>query len=200
MSFQTILGKLSSDTERMLARMWASTESGDLTQDEFIRLAANLIQVARSKGQAAAWLAFRAFLETHVGQVVPIDALGSDDQLTRLEDALRTITDAGGNTLARLARLARNEPVDAATTELSNRMADSRVSGWRRKLEPDACELCRWWSREGRVFQTSHKMPRHTGCTCHQQPVFNERTSNFQTTQQANDAARRTAAQSKGSK
>ena len=47
----------------------------------------------------------------------------------------------------------------------------SRVSGWVRSLDSNACELCQGWSRDGKVWDDDHTMPRHTGCTCTQDPV-----------------------------
>ena len=92
----------------------------------------------------------------------------------------------------RLDRLARNEPVQAATHGAEQAMAeDDRVSGWTRGLEAEACELCRWWWRNGRVWQPDHPMPRHTGCVCHPVPVVDVSTDNAQTRKQAWEAARR---------
>ena len=90
----------------------------------------------------------------------------------------------------RLIRLAFNEPVQAATFTFSEHIEKSKVvSGWRRGTEPDACQLCRWWARDGRVWEPSHAMPRHPGCTCHQVPVVNVETTNYQKARQARQAA-----------
>lgn len=69
-------------------------------------------------------------------------------------------------------RLARAEAVKAAQTDYGSTMASSEdTGGWIRELEPDACQLCRWWSREGKKWPADHPMPTHTGCTCAQRFV-----------------------------
>lgn len=53
----------------------------------------------------------------------------------------------------------------------------SAVEGFKRGLEKDACQLCRWWWREGRVWPKWYTMPTHVGCTCTQVPVMVEQGS-----------------------
>ena len=48
------------------------------------------------------------------------------------------------------------------------------VEGWTRSVS-GACQLCNWWSRDGRVWPKDHTMPRHKGCRCTQNPVLVER-------------------------
>lgn len=69
-------------------------------------------------------------------------------------------------------RLARSEAVQAAQRSYGSTMSKSRaVRGWVRDIEPDACQLCQWWARDGQVWPADHTMPTHTGCTCAQKFV-----------------------------
>ena len=71
-----------------------------------------------------------------------------------------------------IARLARAETFTAGQSAYSDGIASSpHTKGWIRGLEPDACQLCRWWWREGRVWPKAHPMPTHKGCTCSPIPV-----------------------------
>lgn len=79
----------------------------------------------------------------------------------------------------RLERLARSEVFTAAqnaTTEALTKRKDKRgrYVGWVRQLEPGHCQLCEWWSREGRVFPKNHKMASHPNCNCVQKIVISD--------------------------
>ena len=100
--------------------------------------------------------------------------------LDRLRTAAGTVlerldpTDAGTVSTVEAAadRLARSEAVQAAQRNYGTTMGKSRaVSGWVRDIEPDACELCQWWQRDGQVWPAQHVMPTHPGCTCAQRFV-----------------------------
>lgn len=72
----------------------------------------------------------------------------------------------------RLQRLAVAEVRKAAHDAHNEAVRRSpAVTGWVRDLEPEACQLCRWWHRDGRVWPADHPMPRHTGCDCGQRVV-----------------------------
>ena len=93
--------------------------------------------------------------------------------LDRLRTAAATVLMLSQDDPAgRLRRLALAETADSAADAYSRALtSDKRVTGWTRALDADACQLCRWWSREGRVWPKDHPMPRHKGCLCAQKPV-----------------------------
>lgn len=81
-------------------------------------------------------------------------------------------TDATDPTV-RLTRLARSEPMATAQRATGEAMQrQPLVEGWVRELHHGACQLCVWWSREGRAWPKAHPMPRHTGCLCSQRVVL----------------------------
>ena len=134
--------------------------------------AAGAVAEALAAEQLAAW-----------GAAAPTDsAAGLAHQLStdRLRQAAGTVLErldlADLATLATVEmsaeRLARAEAVKAAQARYGSTMASSEdTGGWIRQLEPDACQLCRWWSREGKTWPADHVMPTHTGCTCAQRFV-----------------------------
>lgn len=72
----------------------------------------------------------------------------------------------------RFLRLAEAEIRQAAAEAFDAALKESEaVIGWTRGLEPEACQLCRWWWREGRVWAPEHPFQTHTGCDCSQIPV-----------------------------
>lgn len=134
--------------------------------------AAGAVAEALAAEQLAAW-----------GAAAPPDsATGLAHQLNadRLRQAAGTVLErldlADLATLATVEigaeRLARAEAVKAAQANYGSTMASSEdTGGWVRQLEPDACQLCRWWSRDGKTWPSDHPMPTHTGCTCAQRFV-----------------------------
>jgi hypothetical protein len=191
MSYEHVMNDLTGKTADVITRLWEAAEQGLFTGDEFTTIAAELIALARVQGAIAAQATLRAYIEAAAGHPVASPGLTIHADMARMTKAVGTILDGDGNTLMQLIRLAMNEPLDAAAQAYHDAMTETAVvSGWRRGLNSAACQLCQWWWREGRVWQKTHKMPRHPGCTCHQLPVIDERTANYQTSQQAAGAAR----------
>lgn len=87
--------------------------------------------------------------------------------------AFRTALTADGDTLMKIQRIITAESLDSAHIAYQKALAGTRgVDGWIRGMNADACELCQWWWRKGRVWPKTHVMPTHKGCTCHQVPVI----------------------------
>lgn len=72
----------------------------------------------------------------------------------------------------RVERIARDEPIQAAQRGYQDGLraaGPTRVKpilGYRRRINPDACELCYWLWKEGYVYPIDQPMHRHTGCRC----------------------------------
>jgi hypothetical protein len=98
-----------------------------------------------------------------------IDFVARDRELTdRLDKALRTL----GADQDRLERLTRDETIAATQrgyqdgVRISPSTTSSRIRGYRRQINPDACELCWWLWKEGYVYPIDQPMHRHIGCRC----------------------------------
>lgn len=74
----------------------------------------------------------------------------------------------------KLERLVTNDYYFTAqeTTHQAMQAQDNLIIGWTRDMEATACQLCRWWDRDGRVWPVTHRMPTHKGCACSQKPVI----------------------------
>lgn len=185
------LVRLSTEQKTRISAAWARFQEGALGREEFVRVATNIVLAGNVRGYALGAATVRSLIEQAVGaaEVIAVAPAARHLDETRIATALTTVLDSDLDTLMQLSRLADNEPKQAATDGSADVLArSSRVRGWTRTLDSDACELCRWWWREGRVWQPDHPMPRHTGCTCTQTPVVRT-TDNYQTTQQKVGAA-----------
>lgn len=76
----------------------------------------------------------------------------------------------------RLERLANSEPLAQAADAASAAMAKTpEVTGWTRQLSANACQLCRWWWREGRIWPAEHPFQHHKGCACTPKPIVTDK-------------------------
>lgn len=168
----TLLG-LAEDTERRVLAVFASYLDGDVDRDTAVRLIATIIAKANSGAASLADLSLAATLMLQQAEpVATVGILAAADDVDRLQKAATTLLAIDNVTTQRVARLARCEPLDAAAKAMNQGIQDQpTVVGWVRGLEPDACQLCRWWWREGQVWPADHPMPHHTGCTCVQVPT-----------------------------
>lgn len=179
--FTAIGAKHGSGVEAIVRRLVDSgTPPGQWTPALAARIVAG--NTAASAGGEAQALIDR---ET-IGDYVPssdrlrLDEVGHHIDQSRLRNAVETIAadldmadiESVAQLITRIERLARAEAIEAAQTGYGKAMARSKkVQGWKRGLEADACQLCTWWWREGRIWPKDHTMPTHPGCACSQEFV-----------------------------
>lgn len=177
MSYEVTLRELSEKNKTLLLRLWSAVEQGALTQAEFPTVAAQVVAVANERGRAAAEIALNGYLTAAAGEVTaPVVVATVVDDRGRLEKALATIMATDQDIIMQLERIGVVEPLEAAARRMSEGIQrDQRVKGWVREMEADACQLCRWWWREGREWPAEHLMPTHKGCVCTQLPVTRHR-------------------------
>lgn len=178
MTYQEALQRLGETTERSLLSLFGQYRSGMLTHDHFIRLGAQVIDLAHQQGRMVAEVSLLSWLRTVDPEAVPVAAPAHDhySDVARLERAMQTTVpspaatagdDAAAEAARRLGRLAYAESVESSQQAFHEGMLRTAlVEGWTRGLEPGACQLCRWWWREGQVWPKEHRMPTHKGCTC----------------------------------
>lgn len=177
MTYHDELQSTVDDTNRQVMAALASYDAGQLDPDEFALLVAAFIAAGNSIAAALGDLSLAAVLSTTLHQ--PVAALGITrpaGDTDRLIKAARTLLATPEATTDRWERLATAEPKEAASRAYSAAIAESpHVTGWVRGLSATACQLCRWWWRDGRTWPADHRMPTHKGCTCHPEPVVQER-------------------------
>ena len=175
MSFRTELFGLGSSAEKSVIEVYRRFLDGTITRDMAVELIAVLVQKFNLQAAALADLSLAATLMVETAAPVPVTATSTAVEVDRLSKAASTalaVADTSEVPEAIIARLARAETFTAGQSAYSDGIASSpHTKGWIRGLEPDACQLCRWWWREGRVWPKAHPMPTHKGCTCSPIPV-----------------------------
>lgn len=168
-------------SDQVLAAL-AAYAAGTLTADALAAVVSAFIAAGNSGAAVLADLSLAAAVTTATGSAAaPLGIVRPADDPARLSRATATIltglarqrlTDPDAaltSAQTRFLRLAEAEIKEAGARAYSEAVSKSRhVTGWTRGLSGSACQLCRWWSREGRVFAASHTMPTHKGCTCSQ--------------------------------
>lgn len=180
MTYRDTLLQLGEDSAAQVVAVVAAYKAGKIDQDEAVALIAAFVAAANSKATALADLGLAATLSVAVGRAVPtlglVPPAGDPERLSR---AARTLLDVLPDTEARdarAARLGRSEPLTRAAEARGEAIEKSeQVEGWTRSVSGSGCQLCSWWSRNGRVWPKDHRMPTHKGCTCSQTPVITER-------------------------
>lgn len=185
MSFRDILARLMASTETAVVALHARLDAGELTEAEFVALAAAVVNRADAKASVVADLSVAAAVMTQTRRPVAPAAVGFVDQQPRLRESIRTLLrtevewpdsadDLAASRRVRLGRLARAEPASAAQGAAQQAMEQQpAVRGWRRRLNATPCALCRGWA-DGKVRPTRIRMNRHTGCSCIQEPVVSQ--------------------------
>lgn len=201
MTFQESIEELGDNTARVVLQLWDSHLAGDIDRATFEELTAQLVATSNGRAWTLGAVALAGYLTAITGEpgtvALPIPAHRIDTG--RLQRAVRTVVtemDEPGVTIVsgerlteleeqgrqraaarrRLDRLGRSEPMETAQRGYSDALAaDERVEGWVRRHESEPCELCTWWTFDGRVWPKDHTMPTHKGCVCMPVPVLTDR-------------------------
>lgn len=170
------MGALCEGTAASMRALWAAYTAGRIDAATFQTAAAALVAAANARGGMVGTLALAANLSARLGALVtpqPVKLPPHRANPGRLEKSLGTILATEDGSGAQVERLARAEPAAAVQDGYTSAIARSPlVEGWTRHLEIDACQLCTWWDREGRVWPKDHPMPTHPGCLCTPDPTL----------------------------
>lgn len=185
MSYEDTLRRLGGTTAAQTAALLAAYRDGTIRTKRTLEAAImDAITVAGQQGAALGELTLVAYVNSTEGgpmQAAPSPAIvkqgGNRHGLRKVvRQVLEDVADPHGDTEMRLDRLSFSEPVYRSQQAYGTALAaDERVGGWTRGLDSKACELCQWWSRDGRVWPAVHPMPTHKGCCCQQVPYIGDR-------------------------
>jgi hypothetical protein len=180
MTYQEQTTTLAEEVSAQVLAALAAYAAGTLAAEAFVAVVAAYVSAGNSAGAALGDLSLAAAVTLALGEAVaPLGVTRPADEPERLTRGAQTILDdldrtedrdaALSTAQMRYARLVEAEIHKAVADAYAAAVVESTVvTGYRRGLEPDACELCTWWWREGRVWPADHPMPRHTGCDCSQ--------------------------------
>lgn len=172
---QAAARRLADRTASAVMRLWAFVEAGEITVDEFRRLAAQLVAAANAAGVMLADIGLAAEVMRQIGR--PARPVGLTDPVavdqTRIGRSLTAAIDtpSGEAAAARLERVVRSEPLLTVANAVQAGMIAHGAIGWTRQLTGTSCSLCTSWA-DGRVRPPTVRMARHLGCDCIQAPVF----------------------------
>lgn len=155
----------------------------------FVVVAATLVARYNVRAVALADLAFASLVRS-----LPLGLGRPDDDQERLLGSFTTLVDRIAEdppeiAEAKVTRIASAEPLRAGQLAYSEALQvhasaapvtpieidqkpERGIIGWRRVLNADACELCRWWYRGGYVYPPERLMRTHISCQCAQEVVF----------------------------
>jgi hypothetical protein len=178
--YQDSLDALRTTTDRQVSAAWRALKSGALTEPQFVELSTAYIVRANNAAAAIADLSLSVELLRITGETyAPLGVMprSYDAKVTaRGMKSLLKESSTGVDIDERLSRFAKSAPLDAATNAYGQAIAQSTaVEGYVRQMDGDPCQLCRWWYRDGRVWQKDHPMPRHKGCECVQRIIVTEK-------------------------
>lgn len=180
MAYLDYLDALAEGTADKVQRVVQAHDRAEIDRAEAVALIGAIIATANARAAALADLALSADLTIRTGQAIPTLGIGTPPgDVARLNRAAATLLDALPDTPdpeARARRLGRSEPLTTAGKARGQAIAQQpTVEGWTRQFNsPKPCELCVWWSRDGRVWPKTHTIAQHKGCTCTQNPVLVE--------------------------
>lgn len=167
----TTLDEVAAESVRDAGDVHERWEAGELTDDQFVALAAAAVLRANTRATVLADVLLARELSGMVGsRVSPLGLTLPRTEVLRLRVAFGTLAAADQPAGARVARLADNEPKAAAAKARGEGIQRSpRTTGWTRTASSIACKACQRLT--GTVLSTNTAMWRHTGCSCTQTPV-----------------------------
>lgn len=180
MRYQDQLVGLSEECERQVLAVFALFTAGQISAEETATVIAAIVAAHNnSKAAALADVSLAATIMLALGRpVATAGVLPPEGDVIRLGKAASTVLEVADRSEvpeAIVGRLGRSEPLETAARSYSEAMNRNKwVKGWVRHLSAGACELCRWWWRNGRVWPAGHPMPTHKGCACTPRPVLAE--------------------------
>ena len=179
MTYRETLTRLGDTTAAQVAAIIAAWEAGDLTDEEAVDLIAAYVEAANNRAVSLADVALAASLTVATGKAVTAlgltPATGDRDRLTTAATTLLGVLKTTPDPIGRARRLGRSEPLTTAARARGDAIErQPSATGWTRSVSGSGCQLCEWWSRDGRVWPDTHPMPTHKGCTCTQEPTIRE--------------------------
>lgn len=184
------LHKTSTVTADKVTGLLELLQKGLIHRDDLPYLAASLTSLG---AEQAAALVLRELAETtaQATGTIPVIPTVSQKALdpAKVAGAVTTVLEGATEDIpVRLHRLVRGAVTEAAQTTRATAIRETRTyEGWTRGLDSDACQLCTWWWREGRVWPKDHVMPTHPGCTCVQVPTIS--TKELRVSREAQEAS-----------
>ena len=176
--YEDMLTRLGGQGRRAVLNTYQLYTAGLIDRSTFLEVSSELMQHINTQGRAYGRLSYEsassvmAEREPLVERAATVDT--PNTSTVKIQQSLETILDGNKDQIEqRLERLGTTLPIDETQAGYAAQLqADDLATGWTRLLDAEGCELCEWWSRDGRVWPKRHPMPRHKGCKCQQLPAY----------------------------
>lgn len=161
---------------------------GLIDRHTFLAVSSELMQHINTQGRAYGRLSYESASSVIADRDPLVERAATVDNpntsTVKIQQSLETILDGDQDQIEqRLERLGNTLPIDETQAGYAAQLqVDDLATGWTRLLDAEGCELCEWWSRDGRTWPKRHPMPRHKGCKCQQLPVYHEAASSTEYT------------------
>ena len=186
--YEDMLTRLGGQGRGALLNTYRLHTAGLIDRQTFIAVSSELMQHINTQGRAYGRLSYESASSVIADRDPLVDRAATVDNpntsTVKIKQSLETILDGDQDQIEqRLERLGNTLPIDETQAGYAAQLqADDLATGWTRLLDAEGCELCEWWSRDGRVWPKRHPMPRHKGCKCQQLPVYHEAASSTEYT------------------
>lgn len=173
--FEDMLERLGSQGRAALLDTYRLFTQGLIDQQTFIDVASQLLEHIANVGANYGRLSYIELMtfmvEEYPGASSQLGAASAVDQ-GKVAQSLQTILEGDPEQIiSRLERLGYVLPMEETQRGYGDELrADPLVEGWQRGLNDDACQLCQWWSWEGRIWPKVQPFQSHKGCKCQQIP------------------------------
>lgn len=170
-----MLEQLGAQGRQAIVETYEIYRAGLIDVDTFIDVSSQLVEHICDVGANYGRLSY-AELMSFITETAPrvsgdLGAVSAVDG-TKVADSIRTIMDGEPEQIVtRLERLGYVLPIEETQRAYGEELAsDELVEGWQRGLNETACQLCQWWSWEGRIWPKVQPFQTHKGCKCQQIP------------------------------
>lgn len=170
-----MLERLGDQGRRALVDTYAIYQQGLIDLDTFTDVASQLLAHIADVGANYGRLSYGEVMALLTDELPELSAqLGTSSAVDqgKIAQSLQTILEGDPEqVLTRLQRLGYVLPIEETQRGYGDELAqDPKVEGWLRGMNDDACQLCVWWWREGRIWPKRHPLQTHKGCKCQQVP------------------------------
>lgn len=175
-SFRAITHRVSKHGSQSLTHSYQLYKEGLISRAAMVDTSTALLENTARQAAAYSRTAYESYvaeLTRELPNMLNVASVPAVTDKAGIRQAINTIIDGEADQIERrLQRLGSSVGIDEVQTSWGDELeADHRVDGWTRGLEPNACELCVYWYRDGRIWPKTHRMPVHKGCTCQQIPT-----------------------------
>lgn len=182
--FEDMLERLGAQGRQAIANTYQLYQDGLIDLGTFRDVASELLQHVNELGATYGRMSYEqvaAFIADQQPDMATAAAARPtvSTSTAGISESLQTILDGDPEQiLMRLERLGYVLPIQVTQDGYAAGLqSDQRAEGWTRGMNDNACQLCVWWWREGRIWPKRHPLQTHNGCKCQQVPKIGEVTS-----------------------